>query len=238
MTFIHSCKWLITKTNITQAFMASILSILMIPSHATVYEQVDPNRSSTIWLTNKDAHQYRSQKRIKPSSHHRRYNKVEPSQCSKSPHTLKKRAQTYSATIRKYAEHYNVPANLIRAVIRQESCFKPRAKSRAGARGLMQLMPGTARLMGVKNIYNPTQNIRGGVRYLRKMLNRFDGDIILALAGYNAGPGNVLKYNGVPPFKETRNYIDKVLSEYERLESIRFYFLSNQIDNAGFKSFP
>lgn len=130
---------------------------------------------------------------------------------------ISNKTQAYLPTIRKYAETYNVEENLIRALIRQESCFNPQAVSHAGAMGLMQLMPGTADMMGVSNAMSPKQNIRGGVKYLSRMLRRFGGNKELALAGYNAGPGAVDKHNGIPPYRETQNYVVKVMSEYQRL---------------------
>jgi len=115
-------------------------------------------------------------------------------------------------SIRKAARRYNLPASLIRGVIRAESNFEVKAVSRAGAQGLMQLMPGTAKELGVDNPFDIEQNIDGGARYLRKMLDNFGGDIKVALAAYNAGPGAVEKYGGnVPPYRETEQYIDRVL---------------------------
>lgn len=130
---------------------------------------------------------------------------------------IQRKTAKYLPTIRKYAKAYRVEESLIKALIRQESCFNPKARSHAGAMGLMQLMPGTADMMGVSNAMNPKQNIRGGVKYLARMLRRFGGNKELALAGYNAGPGAVDKYNGIPPYRETRNYVVKVMSEYQRL---------------------
>ncbi|MFK7997307.1 MAG: lytic transglycosylase domain-containing protein [Granulosicoccus sp.] len=110
----------------------------------------------------------------------------------------------------KASEYTGVPASLLKAVARAESCFDPKAVSRAGARGLMQLMPLTAKSLSIKNSFDAEQNIMGGARYLSAMLARYENKLDLALAAYNAGPGNVDRYNGVPPFKETQRYIVSV----------------------------
>ena len=117
--------------------------------------------------------------------------------------------------IKEKADKYNLDESLIKAVIKAESGFNPNAVSKAGASGLMQLMPGTARGLGVEDIFDVEQNIEGGAKYLRGMLDRFDGDKSLALAAYNAGPNAVKRYGGIPPYQETQNYVKRVLS-YER----------------------
>ena len=116
----------------------------------------------------------------------------------------------YEASIAEHARRQQVAADLVRAVIQVESAFNPVAVSSKGAMGLMQLMPATARELGVGNPFDPDQNIRGGVAYLRRLLDRYNGNVELALAAYNAGMGNVEKYGDVPPFKETKKYVKKV----------------------------
>lgn len=116
----------------------------------------------------------------------------------------------YLAIVYDAASTHDVDPELVAAVIRAESNFDPAAVSRKGAQGLMQLMPATAKRFGVANAFDPAQNIHGGTRYLRLLLDRFDGDPELALAAYNAGEGNVARYEGVPPFRETVEYVARV----------------------------
>jgi len=125
-------------------------------------------------------------------------------------------ANGYEDLIKSASERQQLDADLIRAVIRAESNFNSGARSNKGAMGLMQLMPDTARLHNVSNVYNPDENIDGGVRHLRLLLDRFQGDLQLTLAGYNAGIKAVEKYGGIPPYPETREYIRRVLQYHQR----------------------
>ena len=121
----------------------------------------------------------------------------------------------YQLLILEAAYRYKVEPAIIKAIIMAESSFNPKAVSRVGARGLMQLMPRTARSLGVEDSFRPAHNIDAGVRYFKHLLDQFDGEIKLALAAYNAGSFNVRKYGGIPPFKATKFYINKVLTYYE-----------------------
>lgn len=120
--------------------------------------------------------------------------------------------------IDKYAAETGLDVDFVKAVINQESGFNPNATSKCGAMGLMQLMPGTAKGLGVTNAYDPEQNIQGGTKYLKGLMDRFDNNKSLALAAYNAGPNAVKKYGGIPPYQETQNYVKSVLSRYDRMK--------------------
>jgi soluble lytic murein transglycosylase-like protein len=127
----------------------------------------------------------------------------------------RKAEHLYHMFIIQTANHYQIDPALIKAIIMAESGYNTKAVSKSGAKGLMQLMPKTAKAMGVEDILNPHQNITGGIQYFKQLVNRFNGDVKLALAAYNAGSRNVLNYKGIPPFKETRYYIKKVLKYYQ-----------------------
>ncbi|NOZ69222.1 MAG: lytic transglycosylase domain-containing protein [Deferribacteres bacterium] len=129
-------------------------------------------------------------------------------------------AKRYDRIIREKSLKYNIEPSVIKAMISVESGWNPRAVSEKGALGLMQLMPSTARDMLINDPFDPEENIEGGVRYLRHLLNRFNGDLSLALAAYNAGPSRVEKSGGIPPIPETENYVIKVISRYKSERNI------------------
>ncbi|MEA2462383.1 MAG: hypothetical protein QOJ98_130 [Acidobacteriota bacterium] len=130
----------------------------------------------------------------------------------------------YGELIYAKAKKYDVDPALVAAVIEQESRFKPRAKSQVGAKGLMQLMPRTGRWMGARDLYSPEQNVDAGVKYIKYLDKRFNGDLKKIIAAYNGGEGNVKRYGGVPPFRETRQYVKKVMKNYDkRTKQIEHY---------------
>lgn len=124
-------------------------------------------------------------------------------------------SQELDTIFQKAADTYGVDVNLLKSIAKTESNFTTDATSSAGAMGIMQLMPNTAKALGVSNPYDAEESIMGGAKYISQMLKKYDGDVKLALASYNAGPGNVAKYGGIPPFKETQNYVTKVMSAYQ-----------------------
>lgn len=154
----------------------------------------------------------RSSKKKKPSSSSAK--KSASSQPKSSTTKDPARYSRYNGLIGEAARLYQLPEPFIRAVVRVESDFNPTVVSRAGAMGLMQLMPKTARSMGVSDPFDARQNILGGARYLRILANRFKGDLVLTVAAYNAGHGAVEKYKGIPPYKETQRYVRRVLKHY------------------------
>jgi soluble lytic murein transglycosylase-like protein len=130
------------------------------------------------------------------------------------------RYRRYDAFIRDASTLYHIPISLIRAVIQVESDYDPRVVSRAGAQGLMQLMPATSRGMGVTEVFDPRQNIFGGTRFLRILANAFAGDLVLTISAYHAGPFAVKRYRGIPPYQTTQKYVRWVLSRYYRQQQL------------------
>lgn len=143
---------------------------------------------------------------------------IYPTNCLKWNATqINRKAKTHSESITKYSRLHRVDSNLIKSIITAESCFRIKALSNKGARGLMQLIPATAERFGVKNIYSAEQNIRGGTKYLKFLLARYKGNLKKTIAAYNAGEGAVDKYKGIPPYRETQSYVKNVLKIYRML---------------------
>ena len=136
----------------------------------------------------------------------------------KSKIDLKAQKADIDELIATFSEKYDIDSDFIKAIIKQESGFNAKATSKKGAMGLMQLMPKTAESLGVIDAYNPSENIEGGVKYLKGLLDKYDNNKELALAAYNAGPGAVKKYGGIPPYKETQNYVNAIMGTYNKVK--------------------
>ncbi|MEM7259014.1 MAG: lytic transglycosylase domain-containing protein [Pseudomonadota bacterium] len=189
-------------------FLAAVMSQNLTAEKTYVYKDTD----GTIWYTNiVPEHQDTGRFQLLAV----KGRSTATSSCKgMTPSRLRGRASTFESTIQRISGEFKVDSKLVKAVIRNESCFDINAISSAGAQGLMQLMPPTAAELGVINPFDAEENIRGGTQYLSSLLQQYDNNIGLALAAYNAGPGNVARYNGVPPFKETRRYVEKVMDTY------------------------
>ena len=160
-----------------------------------------------------DTPQHEGYARYKPKTEYQKRGGVR--RASVQPRLTK----AYDPAIKRASRQHGVAPGLVKAVIAAESGFDPEAISRKGAQGLMQLMPGTAESMGVADALDPWQNIDGGTRYLSQMIERFPGELHLALAAYNAGPEAVKRHRGVPPYEETRTYVRRVLRYYEKYDA-------------------
>jgi soluble lytic murein transglycosylase-like protein len=196
------------------AFLAFGLALLPSLSSADVYSYTDAD--GTLHLTNRPSGDSRYRLYMKSRDGKRGGpGSVAPSD------TSVERFSRYGDVIREAATLYQIPEELVRAVIKVESDYDPRAVSRVGAQGLMQLMPETAQRMQVRDSMDPRENILGGVRYLRVLANMFNGDLQLTVAGYNAGENAVVKHGGIPPYDETEDYVVKVLTYYRRYRESR-----------------
>ena len=150
-------------------------------------------------------------------SRRRNINKLSSNCLRWNAHQINRKAKKFDKSITEYSRKYRVDKDLVKSVITVESCFRVKAKSHANARGLMQLIPATAKRFGVSNSYNAKQNIHGGVKYLKFLKARYKGDLKKIIAAYNAGEGAVDRYKGIPPYKETKNYVKNVLKTYAKL---------------------
>ncbi len=186
----------------------------------TIYQFKDTN--GTTLLTNRKKAEYNHLKVVKatyyPDSNIHSYSNWGASEASVLP-SYSRNKNAFDQLIRQAAQQHGVSEGLVKAIMHTESGFNINARSPVGAQGLMQLMPATARRFNVSNAYDPQQNIFGGVKYLSWLLKRFNGDTRLAIAAYNAGEGNVDKYGGIPPFRETQDYVRRVTSRLQNLYS-------------------
>lgn len=225
------------KKNVTRSLMVVLLCSAWLPAHAgDVRKIVHPDgrveytnltdKQRKIHYTNKSKksaqsiYKYRNDEGVIAYTDQRPINlefevlRFDCYACSVSStvnwHRTPLNTDAYQVQVKAMAHKYEVDEALVRAVIHAESAFRVNAVSRAGAQGLMQLMPATARDLGVKNSLNANQNIEGGTKYLAELLKRFSGDVTLATAAYNAGPGAVTRYNGIPPYAETQAYVKRV----------------------------
>jgi soluble lytic murein transglycosylase-like protein len=205
---------------------ALALLALALPARADIYECVGGD--GTVHFTNEKPKNMRCKTAVRgakpaPSRKAKRPQRSGPPTASASaaaaprpsmPLPSGDRRRAYDRLLVEAGRLYHLPVPFLRAVVRVESDFNPHVVSHAGAMGLMQLMPRTAAAMGVENPFDPRQNIFGGTRYLRILANKFNGDLVLTTAAYNAGEGAVMKYKGVPPYAETRRYVHRVLHHY------------------------
>ena len=188
--------------------------LLAFPSFlsAQIYRYTAPD--GTVWLTDKKATQhqlgqYEPFERSAKST--ARVECLPPGDA-----TLLYRKANYAPLIERFSVDAGLAPELIHAIVSVESCYDPNARSRVGAQGLMQLMPATASELGVTDSFDPEQNLRGGIRYMAKLARQFNYNYRHALAAYNAGPGAVSRFNGIPPYPETRDYVKKVMSRYKQ----------------------
>lgn len=191
-----------SSANLFQALLNEVLSSVSHPTNNAL--TANPGLGTLATIINSSI----------PSSPSIAYNPVPIANQSTTGTASMNQNTDYDDIIKEASNKYHVPEKLIRSVIQQESGYNSNAISSAGASGLMQLMPKTASSLGVNNIMDPYDNIMGGTKYLKSMMTKYNGNIELTLASYNAGPGNVDKYGGVPPFKETQNYVNKVMTSY------------------------
>jgi len=194
------------KISLRSLLSTCLLAVILSPSRAFSDVYVYKDKEGVLTFTNVPTHA--GYRRVIRESNGQWSRALDSSNGSGS-------SASYDEVIRSASDRHNIDPDLIRAVIKVESDFNSIARSNKGAMGLMQLMPDTARLHNVLDVFNPTDNIEGGVRHLKLLLSRYQGDLELSLAAYNAGIKAVEKHGGIPPFAETKEYVRRVLSYYQ-----------------------
>lgn len=220
----------------TPVALAVVLLLAPSPVVADIYMYKDKNGVTNFTNIKPKRGKYRRLYKKGPGKAARRRCKgcdVVPAKDSSSA-----RFSRYDKFIYGAARLYKIPVALIRAVIESESDFDPRVVSSAGAKGLMQLMPLTAKSMGVTDVYDPRENIYGGTRYLRVMANTFNGNLVLTVAGYHAGPGAVARYKGVPPYLTTHKYVRVVIRRYYKYQKREAAKRKTRVRNPQRRSVP
>lgn len=208
-----------TRVRLSRVAACVALTVLPLTAAADIYQWTDAD--GVVHFTNRPSGNPTAKVYMKSSAASAAGNAVRPGVTPFAPQDRDPSRYTrFDEHIRQAAALYQIPEPLVRAVIKVESDYDPRAVSYAGARGLMQLMPETANRMQVKDINDPRENIFGGVRYLRVLANMFNGDLELTVAGYNAGEQAVISHGGIPPYAQTRDYVVKVTKFYRRYRSI------------------
>lgn len=198
-----------TKKDVVQSGLFCALLCAAVTAQAATY--IYQEKDGTRWITDRPM----SSERFRFIDRYDNGRKTATRSCrGLTPELMEQRAERYMPDITRFALQHGVDIDLIKAVIAVESCFDARAISVAGAHGLMQLMPETARRYGILDRFNPEQNLSAGIHHLKDLLVDFKDNIRLSVAAYNAGAGNVKKYQGIPPFKETQDYVQKVVKQY------------------------
>lgn len=198
------------SVRVSLLFVLLLLLSMASLAHATTWRFTD--KDGTVWLTNKKLTQNGNVKYVAVDRLAK--SRAAVSCVPAGNAEMDRRLRRLNPLIKAYADHYGVDDGLVHAIISVESCYDVNAVSRVGAQGLMQLMPKTAESLGVSDAFDPDQNLRAGIEYFSRLSKRFNYNYQHALAAYNAGPTTVEKYAGIPPYKETRNYVAKVLNIY------------------------
>lgn len=214
------------KTQIRIIFVLAFAWLVILPNHSGCGQEVEDWLAKLTPVPGPEMPELKIHSDLRPFVPRNAKPAVPAAKEEKTRKRTGNRERIYNDIIVRAADRHKIDPAMIKAIIKAESGYNPAAVSKKGAMGLMQLMPETAEAMGVENGFDPEHNINGGVKYFRKLLDRFDGEVELALAAYQAGAGKVRKYNGIPPFRSTQIYIQKVFKYYRQYKTL----MEEQID--------